>query len=111
MNEVKNTTNETVQEEQTVIHMPLKKPIKVDGKEISEMTLDFSSMKGTDILSIDQELRMEGHPAGFDNIFNQEVLLKLASRATGILPDDLNKMFAPEFLEVMLQVRNFFIRW
>lgn len=94
-----------------VINMPIKKPILVNGKEIFKLKIDFTNMTGADILSVDKEMRLEGHPAGFDSIFNQEVLLKLTSRVTGVLPDDLSKMHGADFLEVLLQVRNFFIQW
>lgn len=91
--------------------IPIRQPLVVDDKEVTELTLDFTNLTGADILSIDKELRLEGHHAGFDNIFNQEVLIKLASRTTGVLPDELRKMHAADFLEMTLQVRNFFIRW
>ncbi|PIC80544.1 hypothetical protein CSV75_01770 [Sporosarcina sp. P18a] len=94
-----------------VIVMPIKKELAFDGKRINELKLDFSDITGADILSVDNEMRIEGHPAGFDNIYNQEVLLKLSSRVTGILPDELQKLHAADFLEMVLQVRNFFIRW
>lgn len=118
MTEKKHETEEQVVQEvketesnPLVIGIDLKKPIEVDGMKIEKVTLDFTNMTGADILSVDKEMRMEGHATGFDNIFNQEVQLKLASRASGLLPDDLTKLHGAEFLEVVLQTRNFFIQW
>lgn len=112
---IQETKEETVVEEKEgnslVIKMPIRKPIKLDGKEINEIVLDFSNMTGADILSVDTEMRIEGNSGGFDSIYNQEVLLKLASRATGVLPDELKKLHGADFLEMVLQVRNFFILW
>ncbi|BAQ11445.1 hypothetical protein OXB_2975 [Bacillus sp. OxB-1] len=94
-----------------VINMPIRKPLSLDGKEIKMLNLDFSNMTGTDILSIDSEMRLDGHPGGFDHIYNQDALLKIASRATGVLPDDLKRLHGADFLEMVFQVRNFFVRW
>lgn len=108
--------NETIVQEKEevnslVIKLPIKVPTEINEKKIDVLVLDFSNMTGADILSVDSEIRIEGNLAGFDSIYNQEVLLKLASRATGILPEELKKLKAPDFLEMNLQVRNFFILW
>lgn len=84
----------------------LKNPITIDEKEIKEIDLKLEELTGEDILKVDLELRMED-PRGFDNIYNQKVLLNIASKASGILPDDLKKLSAPDFLEVTFSVRNF----
>lgn len=94
-----------------VVVVELKKPIELDGKNIAEIRLDFSTLTGEDVLKIDTELRQEGHPMGFDNIWNQKVLLKLAARAAKMLPEDLRKLSAGDFLEVQFNTRNFFVQW
>lgn len=85
----------------------LMKPLKIDGKEIEALELKLDELTGEDILKVDMELRASGDLRGFDHIYNQNVLLLIASKASGILPDDLKKLSAPDFLEVTFTVRNF----
>lgn len=94
-----------------VITMPIKKPIALNGTEVNELVLDFSDLTGKDILNIDSELRMEGRPGGFDSIYNQDALLKLAARGTNSIPEDLEKLHGADFFEMIMQVRSFFIKW
>lgn len=89
---------------QTVV---LKKPFKIDGKELKEIKLKLEELTGEDILKVDRELKEEGYARGFDNVLNQIVLLKVASKASGILEDDLKKLSAPDFLELTYTVSNF----
>lgn len=85
------------------------KPLKLDDCEIKELNLNLEDLTGADILKIDTELRAEGHQRGMDDVFNQNVLLKMGSKASGILPDDLQKLAAPDFLELTFSVRNFLL--
>lgn len=85
------------------------KPLTIDDKKIKELDLDLESLKGKDILMIDEELRMEGHSQGLRDVFDQRVLLKIASKSSGFIIDDLEKLSAPDFLEVTFSVRNFLL--
>lgn len=85
------------------------KPIKIDEKPVKQLDLDLESLTGEEILKIDSELRMEGHSQGLRDVFDQNVLLKIASKSSGIIPDDLKKLSAPDFLEVTFSVRNFLL--
>lgn len=87
----------------------LMKPLKIDDKEIESLELKLDELTGEDILKVDMELRANGDPRGFDHIYNQNVLLHLASKASGIIVDDLKKLSAPDFLEVTFTVRNFLV--
>jgi hypothetical protein len=91
------------------MEIKLNKPIKIDEINIEKIDLDLDKLTGEDILKIDLELRTEGHPRGMEDVFNQNVLLKMASKASNILPDDLKKLSAPDFLEVTFSVRNFLL--
>ncbi|MGE7794988.1 hypothetical protein [Lysinibacillus fusiformis] len=93
------------------IIVPIKKTIEINGSKVDELVLDFTELTGKDILDIDTELRMEGRPAGFDSIYNQEAMLKLAARGIGCIPPELEKLHGADFFELLLQVRNFFIQW
>jgi len=83
----------------------LTKPLKLDDREIHTLELKLDELTGEDILKIDNELRAAGD--GFDHIYNQQVLLLIAAKASGIIADDLKKLSAPDFLEVTFTVRNF----
>ncbi|MER2089512.1 MAG: hypothetical protein ABS920_07230 [Sporosarcina sp.] len=102
---------ETKEVNPNVITIPLKKNIEINGQSVDELILDFSNMTGADILAVDTEMRIEGHPAGFTSIYDTNACLKLAARAVGTVPDDLIRLHPAEFLEMILQVRNFFIQW
>jgi len=94
--------------ESTVI---IKHPIELNGVLLNSIKLDFSKLTGDTVLKIDEELREEGMPTGFDNIWNQQAVLKLAARAAGMLTEDLRKLHAGDFMEVTFRTRNFFIGW
>jgi hypothetical protein len=85
------------------------KPLNLDTGEIKELNLNLEGLTGEDILKVDMELRAEGNPRGLDDVVNQNVLLKLGSKASGVLADDLKKLSAPDFLEVTYSVRNFLL--
>lgn len=94
-----------------IIHVKIKKPIELKGEKVDELVLDFTELTGKDILGIDAELRMEGRAGGFDSIYNQDAMLKLAARGIGCIPLDLEKLHGADFFELLLQVRAFFIQW
>ncbi|MCT8975493.1 hypothetical protein N4T77_02665 [Clostridium sp. CX1] len=85
----------------------LNKSLNLDGKEIDEIELKLEDLTGEDILKVDTELRVNGSAYGFNNVYDQKVLLSVASKASGIIVDDLKKLSAPDFLEVTFSVRNF----
>ena len=89
------------------MEITLTKPLKLEDKEVKKIDLKLEDLTGEDILQVDLEIRAEGDPRGFDNVYNQKVLLILASKASGIVMEDLRKLSAPDFLEVTFTVRNF----
>lgn len=91
------------------MEIKLIKPITLDDNKIEKINLKLDDLTGEDILKIDLELRAEGHPRGLDDVMNQNVLLKMASKAAGIIADDLKKLSAPDFLEITFSVRNFLL--
>lgn len=109
-NEVQETSNKK-EENENIIVVPLKSPIELDGALLNSITLDFTNMTGQDVINVDEELRREGHNMGFDNVFNHNALLKLASKAARKIPDDLKKLHAGDYMEVAFKTRNFFIQW
>lgn len=102
--------NETV-ENTNVKEVKLKVPKTFDGHEVTKIVLDFNNMTGDDVMKVDKELREEGYPYGFDTIWNQNAVLKLAARAAKMLPEDIKKLHAGDYMEVTFQTRNFFVGW
>lgn len=94
-----------------IIEMTIKKPIKINGTEVNKLVLDFSNLTGKDILKIDHELRADGRPGGFDSVYNQDAMLKLAALGLKCIPDDLEELQGADFFEMLLQVRGFFLKW
>jgi len=94
-----------------IINMPIKKPVEINGTKVNELVIDFTNLTGKDILDIDTELRMDGRPGGFDSIYNQDAMVKLAARGIGCIPPELEKLHGADFFELLLQVRTFFIQW
>jgi len=101
--------NKTENANPEIITVQLKRPVKLDEVFLHEIKLDFTTMTGEKILKIDAELRNMG--TSFDDLWNQAVILKLMSRASGILEEDLTKLHAADYLEVAFRTRNFFIQW
>jgi hypothetical protein len=87
----------------------LTKPFLIDGEKVEKLNLKLEDLTGEEILKIDTELRVEGHVRGMADVFDQNVLLKMASKASGIITEDLKKLSAPDFLEVTFSVRNFLL--
>ncbi|MED3876211.1 phage tail assembly protein [Lysinibacillus capsici] len=110
--DVQNPTNEKV----VAVNNPnlktvtLLSPIEIDGALLNEIKLDYGKLTGADMLKIDEELKAEGRPEGFDSIYNQQVLVRIASKASGLLIDDLARLSLPDFAEVTFSARNFFFR-
>ncbi|MER2126291.1 hypothetical protein [Solibacillus sp.] len=92
-------------------YVSIKHPVEINGVLLSSIKLDFSKLTGDTVLKVDEELRDEGFPTGFDNIWNQQAILKIAARAAGMLTEDLRKLHAGDFMEVTFRTRNFFIGW
>lgn len=108
---IQNETEEKVVVENPDIKVvPLKSPIEIDGALLDAIKLDFGKMTGQDLLRIDEELKAEGYSGGFDSVYNQQVLIKIASKASGILPDDLVRLKLQDFAEVTFSARNFFFQ-
>ncbi|EON70398.1 phage tail assembly protein [Lysinibacillus sphaericus] len=110
MSEKQVNEKEAVAENPNVTIVVLKSPIEIDGAFLDEIKLDFGKMTGADVLKIDEELKAEGHTEGFNSVYNQQVLVRIASRASGILSDDLEKLSILDFAEVTFSARNFFFQ-
>lgn len=91
------------------MEVKLLKPFNLDGQDVKVINLGLEDLTGSDILRIDLELKEEGHVNGFTNVYDQKVLLKMASKSSGIHTEDLERLPAADFLEVTFTVRNFLL--
>lgn len=93
------------------MEVKLQRPIDIKGEKVEKIVLNLDSLTGKDILSVNQELRLRG-VVGMNTVFTtEEGLMIVASKVSGILPDDLERLSAPDFLEVTAQVSNFLMGW
>lgn len=88
------------------MNFKLTKPIDVDGKLIDSLELDLENLTGRDILAIDRELRSRNSQF---SVYDIESQLLVVSRLSGIIPDDLEKIQAPDFLEITSKVTLFLL--
>lgn len=107
---------EQVEQTQEVKAVPKEKnvvelihPFEVDGEKIKKIKLNLEEMTGKDILKIDKELKLSGRVGGLDTFWDQSVLIHIASKACGILVDDLLTLKGEDFVEMTFQVRLFFV--
>lgn len=88
----------------------LKKPIVKDGKTIDSINLDLDSLSGNDMIKVEREARLRGDLSP-NPLFSSEGLSIVAARASGLIPEDVIGLGAPDFVEVTNTVRNFLFGW
>lgn len=85
----------------------LTKPITVDDEEIKELTFDFASQTGADLMKIELEMKMEN--LGTIGIDNTHFLMRIAAKAANVFPDTLLKIPAGDYMEIYYLTRNFIL--
>lgn len=88
----------------------LSKPTQINGSEITELNLDLESLRGKDLMELENSFRKyyrgEFVPAiNIDSRYHMFV----AGRASGINPEDLGELYAPDFVAVCSEVQNFLL--
>lgn len=92
------------------MEIQLRNPIQKDGKTIEKITLNLEGLKGSDIVEAEREARLRGDVSP-NPIFSSGGLAVVAARASGLIPDDIESLSAPDFLEVTNTVSNFLYGW
>lgn len=87
-------------------NVKLSKPITIDGQLIESIDLNFENLTGKDILAIDKELRARNSQF---SVYDIESQVLVVSKISGIIPDDLEKLHAPDFLDVTSRVTLFLL--
>ncbi len=85
----------------------LYKPITIDGKEVTELTLDFNKLTSADLDNIEAGLAAAGgakHPVpSLSNAYN----LRVAAKAAGINHNELKRLNAKDYTKLCLIAQNF----
>lgn len=86
------------------------KPLDKDGQKIEEIKLNLSELTGADLVQVERQARMQGDLTP-DPLFSSEGLAIIAARVSGLLPEDIKGLYAPDFLSVTNTVKNFLFGW
>ncbi len=87
----------------------LYKPITVDSREITEITLNFNTLTAADLDNIEADMSASGgakHPVpALSNAYN----LRVAARAAGINYHELMRLSAKDATKLSLLAQNFLV--
>lgn len=86
----------------------LNKAIVVKGKEVTEISLDFNRITGSDLLKAEKDSRALGDqsPSVFLSMTFQAVI---AAKLIGVPPDDIMALPATDFRNIVFPVANFLL--
>ena len=88
--------------------LKLKKSIKIDGKEVSEIKYDLDELTGNDIERANNELTKKGIMVQLAET-DQRYHAMLFSIAAGIMYEDMSRLSAKDYHRATTAVRNFFL--
>ncbi|USG67449.1 phage tail assembly protein [Brevibacillus ruminantium] len=92
------------------MEIKLSKPLLRDGQTVETLKLDMNELKGADLVQAEREARLRGD-ISTDPLFSSEGLSIVAAKVSGVLPEDIQQLAAPDFLMVMNTVKNFLYGW
>jgi hypothetical protein len=89
----------------------LTEPTQINGTEYSELDLAIERLKGKELMELDSGFkkynRGEYIPVPYLDLRFQTFV---AGRVTGINPEDLGELLAPDLIEVCTAVQNFLLK-
>ena len=88
--------------------LKLKKPIKIDGEERTEIEYDFEALTGNDIQQATAELSKKGimvTTIELDTNYHAAIFAK----ASGLMVEDLTRFSAKDYAKATTLVRDFFL--
>jgi Phage tail assembly chaperone proteins, E, or 41 or 14 len=88
----------------------LSKPTKINGSEITELKLDLENLKGKDLIELETGFRRmyRGEYVPVLNI-DSRYQCHVAGRVSGINPEDLGELYAPDFAAMCAEVQSFLL--
>ncbi len=87
----------------------LYKPITVNGKEIAELTLDFNPLTAADLDNIEADVLASGGAKNPVTTLSNAYNLRVAARAAGINPNELQRLNAKDATKLCLLAQNFLL--
>lgn len=88
--------------------LQLKKPIKIDGEEKTEIEYDLEELTGADIQQVTTELSKKGIMVTAIEI-DSNYHAALFAKASGLMLEDLNRLSAKDYAKATTLVRDFFL--
>lgn len=90
----------------------LKRPIKFEGEEVTELNLDFEKLNGEDLLTcvkIARQIDPEESVTAVVRAFTMSYQIAVAAAAAGVTPDLIKALKGADFTQVTQQAANFLI--
>lgn len=90
--------------------LKLSKPTKINGSELTEINLDLDTLKGRDLMELETGFRKmyRGEYVPVINI-DARYQCHVAGRVSGINPEDLGELYAPDFAAMCAEVQSFLL--
>lgn len=88
--------------------LKLKKPVKIDGAEVTEIKYDLEHLTGNDLEVALQDMKKNGIQVGAIEI-DPSYHMALFAHAAGIAYEDVKRMGAKDCKNAIAVVRSFFI--
>jgi hypothetical protein len=90
--------------------LKLSKPTQINGSELTEINLDLESLKGKDLMELETSFRRlyRGEYVPVINIDSRYQAI-VAGRVSGINPEDLGELYAPDFAAMCSEVQSFLL--
>jgi len=88
----------------------LSRPTKINGSELTEINLDLETLKGKDLMELETSFR-KLYRGDYVPVLNIDIRYQclVAGRVSGINPDDLSELYAPDFSSVCSEVQSFLL--
>ena len=84
----------------------LRKPVKWEDKELSEIVLDLDGLTGDDLAAAETEMAASGIVPVFVDV-SKRYHMHVAAKAAGVSVELLGKLKAPDATKVCMAVQNF----
>jgi hypothetical protein len=90
--------------------LKLTRPTKINGSEITELTLELDELKGKDLMELESGFRKfyRGEFVAALNL-DSRYQLWVAGRACNMNPEDLGELYAPDFVALTGEVQSFLL--
>lgn len=103
-------TNNAVEKQAEDKGYTFSRPFKFEGEPVESLTLDFDSLSGDDILSVNRQYQAESNqPAGWSLEMDKEYQAYIVAKAAGVHVGLIKAAPAKDFTKLTLRARNFLL--